>query len=65
MNHLVVFENPEGLSVLLDRSDVGVGSKQNVLQLALLLVHFFDGLAHVGVVAALQRSFVFGHHFFD
>ena len=46
--------------MLLDGTDVGVGAEENVLQLRLLLVHFFDGFAtvwcggwDVGIVAAL------------
>lgn len=45
VDHLVVVVDPECLGVLLDGSDIGIGSEQDVLQLALLLVHFFDRLA--------------------
>ena len=51
-------EDPKRLGVLLDGSDVGIGLEQDVLQLALLLVHFLDRLAvhrrcRVGVAATL------------
>lgn len=39
-----VFVDPEGLGVLLDGADVGVGPKEDVLQLGLLLVRLLDGL---------------------
>lgn len=73
VDHLVVLKNPEGLGVLLDGSDVGVGTEEDVLQLRLLLVHFLNRLipgsrprrrCHVGGAAALERAFR-GHGEFD
>lgn len=63
VNHAIRLVDPEGLCVLLDGADIGVGSEEDVLELAFLLVHFFDGLGggrsggghglHVGGVAGL------------
>lgn len=74
MHHPVILVDPEGLGVLLNRPDVGVGSEQDVLELTLFLVCFFDGLLwgpwqsrsrrvhNVRVVAARQRDFLACHH---
>lgn len=56
VDHLVVLVDPKHLCVLLHGADVGVGTEQDVLQLALFLVHFLDGFSsggHIGGAAAL------------
>lgn len=71
---LGVVEDPEGLGVLLDGSDVGVGTEEDVLKLRLLLVHLLDRLLRrsrssccrrrrVGGAAAMERAFR-GHRVF-
>lgn len=56
--------------MLLDRPDVRVGSEQDVLELAFLLVHLFDCLAlaiswgwgYVSAVAGLEWAFLLDRH---
>jgi len=52
--------------VLLDGADIGVGSEQDVFELGLLLVDFFDGPApcggDVGGAAALEGALRLGLH---
>lgn len=67
LHHLVILVDPQRLRVLLDGPHVGVRSEQDVLQLRLLLVDFFDGLprccgGHVGGAAALERALRLGLH---
>ena len=49
--HLVVLKDPERLSNLLDRANVRVGTKEDVLQLRLLLVDLLDGPVFQGTAA--------------
>lgn len=69
MNHSVVLVNPEVLGVLFNRSDIGIGSEENVLELRLLLVHLFDCFlwtcrigVDIGDVAVLQWAFLLDSH---
>jgi len=66
LHHLVVLVDPERLRVLLDGPHIGVGSEQDVFQLRLLLVDFFDGLprcgGHIGGAAALEGALRLGLH---
>lgn len=63
-------EDPECLGVLFNGADVGVGAEEDVLELGLLLVHFFNGFAgggvgrwvHVGGVAGLERASLVDRH---
>lgn len=63
-------EDPEVLGVLFNGANVGVGAEEDVFELGLLLVHFFDGFAgggvgrgvHVGGVAGLERASLVDRH---
>ena len=66
IDHLLVLVHPESLRVLLDGSDVGIGTEQDVLELRFLLVHLLDRLPaarsrlrlrDIDVVAGLQGEF--------
>lgn len=55
--------------MLFNRSDIGIGPEKNVLELRLLLVHFFDcflwtcGIGvDIGGVAVLKWPFLFHNH---
>ena len=57
----IIVVDPEGLGVLLDGADVGVGAEEDVLELGLLLVRLFDRLLASSVerVAVLQGKLLF------
>lgn len=62
----VIIVDPEGLVVLLDGADVGVGAEKDVLELGLLLVGLFDRLLAVprveGVAVLQGELLLYGCH---